>query len=413
MTVSTSEILDILRAYGIEPEERIEGADLPSALDHEFPEIGEIVEGETIYSTSIAEVLREPDVPEFQISVPEDPRILEWQAEIRAIAAAQRPENARRILERLREKEWDPPEPQCAWYCPIHFFGNGWGIYIRERCILSLATNIASFVDWSAVRSPITLVFRQLLRSAFYAFFLHEQFHHKVESLGFRLLIASKSDRFRPYKRKVYRRSFLTVDCLEESLANAESYRRLSEPRYTGRVERAIRGGLRDFLSATIPFQPPGYAQGLDYVSEDAYRDGLYKLQSQILDGALVPATLASHWSVAPNMIKALMDITDDIYVVLPKGARPIFRATSVDPGYTVSTGALVGALTKHYGYQRVAGGKGSHVKLKKPGSQTIIVPGDGAVLSPGIVKHALGALGGYPISRLPDLLDGRLRATA
>lgn len=32
----------------------------------------------------------------------------------------------------------------------------------------------------------------------------------------------------------------------------------------------------------------------------------------------------------------------------------------------------LVGALTKCYGYEKVAGGKGSHVKLKKPGAPTI-----------------------------------------
>jgi predicted RNA binding protein YcfA (HicA-like mRNA interferase family) len=110
-------------------------------------------------------------------------------------------------------------------------------------------------------------------------------------------------------------------------------------------------------------------------------------------------------------MITALADITDEIYVVLPLGALPIFRPTSIDPGATVSTGALVGALTRHYGYEHVPGGKGSHVKLKKPGAQTIIIPGNRPVLSPGVVKHALEAIGGYPISKLPDLLQGRLRA--
>ena len=123
------------------------------------------------------------------------------------------------------------------------------------------------------------------------------------------------------------------------------------------------------------------------------------------------PPPHEKHWSVAPNMITALADITDDIYVVLPRGVRPIFRPTSLDPGATVSTGALVGALTRHHGYEYVPGGKGSHVKLKKPGAQTIIVPGNRPVLSPGVVKHALEAIGGYPISRLPELLEGRLRA--
>ena len=47
------------------------------------------------------------------------------------------------------------------------------------------------FVNWYTVPRPIPpTITRQLLRSAFYVLYLHEQFHHKVESLGFRLLIA-------------------------------------------------------------------------------------------------------------------------------------------------------------------------------------------------------------------------------
>ena len=100
-------------------------------------------------------------------------------------------------------------------------------------------------------------------------------------------------------------------------------------------------------------------------------------------------------------MITALADISDNIYVLLPKDARPIFRPTWVNPGVTVSTRDLVGALTKHYGYEQVAGGKGSHVKLKRPVAPTITLTGNRPVLSPGLVKHALDALGGYPISRV------------
>ena len=238
--------------------------------------------------------------------------------------------------------------------------------------------------------------------------FLHEQFHHKVESLGFRLLISTGADRYRPYKANVYRRHYLTANCLEESLANAESFRRLGETRYAQRAERSIRKGVRKFLKVAMPAQPPGYAEGLRYLGEVAYRNGLYTLQSQVRDGTPQATTPAAVWAIAANMITAVADITDDIYVVLPRGARPIFRPTSVDPGATVSTGALVTALTKHYGYAHVPGGKGSHIKLKKPGAQTIILPGNRPVLSPGVVKHALAALGGYPITRLPDVLAGR-----
>ena len=163
---------------------------------------------------------------------------------------------------------------------------------------------------------------------------------------------------------------------------------------------------------ASFPTQPPGYAEAAKFLSEPPYRDGLRLLQSQVLDGTLMPATPATHWTIAPNVITALMDISDDIYVVLPLGARPIFRPTSIDPGATVSSRELVSALTKHHGYQEVPGGKGSHVKLTKPGAANIHIPGNRAAVSPGVVKQALNAIGGYPISRLPDLVAGRLART-
>jgi hypothetical protein len=252
MALPIDEILDILRTRGIEPHEELDGTDLPG--------IGEVGEGETIYSTSIAEVFGDSD------SVPalDDDRLSEWWREIeRIIQSEGLPGQFLRAQPKARK---EPPEPHCAWYCPIHFFGNAWGIYIRESCILSCAIEIAHFVDWRFVPNALARRYattRQLLRSAFYVFYLHEQFHHKVESLGFRLLIATATDRYRPYKTNVYRRSFRTVGCIEESLANAESYKRLSEPRYTRRHDKPILEGLRNFLKMSFPLQPPGYGYEL------------------------------------------------------------------------------------------------------------------------------------------------------
>lgn len=409
MPIPTSQILDVLREYDIHPLD-------DDYAEIDLPGIGEIEEGEGVYATSIAEIFGRGDGEEA-VTLDgldlDDPRIREWQGRLREIIDISTnggwPNGG--LMGRVLGRAAEQPEPHCAWYCPIHFFGHGWGIYIRESCILSHALDIAAFVHWPSVHLPHWAIVRDLLRSAFYVFFLHEQFHHKVESLGLRLLVSTGSDRYRPYKTNVYSRSFNTAACIEESLANAESYRRLGEPRYTQRVDPAIRDGVRAYLKWSIPQQPPGYREGVQFLSESPYRDGLYALQSQVLDGTVPPSTSKGHWSVAPNMITALADITDDIYVVLPKGARPIFRPTSVDPGATVSSRDLEGALTRHYGYRPVPGGKGSHVKLKKPGSPTIILPGNRPTVSPGVVKNVLDAVGGYPISRLPDLLDGRLVA--
>ena len=225
-----------------------------------------------------------------------------------------------------------PPEPHCAWYYPIHYFGNSWGIYIREECILSIAIQIACCVNWRSVNVSPHTIFWDLLRSSFYVLFLHEQFHHKVESFGFRLLVSTGTDLYRPYKRNVYRSTYLTYNCLEESLANAESYRRLNEVRYSNRVTPEIREGVRIYLKAALKKQPPGYREGIHYLSETNYRRGLYELQSRILDGTTSPTMRFENWSVAPNMIKSLANIADEIYVVLPVGRFPIFSPTTANP---------------------------------------------------------------------------------
>jgi hypothetical protein len=95
--------------------------------------------------------------------------------------------------------------------------------------------------------------------------------------------------------------------------------------------------------------------------------------------------------------------------MILPRNDRPIFNPTWIDPAATASSRVMEGALTRHYGYRPVPGGKGSHIKLAKDGAPTIVLPGNRPVLSPGIVKQVLGNFGGLPLSRLPDLLEGRL----
>lgn len=415
MSQTLENALSVLRAHDIDPYESEEDvADLPG--------VGTIEEGETVYATSLDDIFRDEPTetseglaPEWEWWEPnrDDERLSEWWREIWEIIRASEGQDGPLFSRRRRQREtYEAPEPLCAWYCPIHLFGHGWGIYIRERCIFHVALDIAAHVDWTAVKAsglrPAEIV-RQLLRSAFYVFFLHEQFHHKVESLGFRLLVTTGSDRYRPYKTKVYRPNFLKPTCLEESLANAESYRRLTEPRYRKRHAPPMLEAVKAYLALSIPRQPPGYAQGMNYVAEAAYRGGLYILQSQVLDGSLTATTPATHWSVAPDVITSLMSIDADIYVILPAGARPIFRAGSIDPGATASTAQLTSALTRHYGYAQTPGGKGSHVKLVKPNAPNIHLPGNRPVVSPGMVKQVLGVFGGYPISRLPDLLRGQL----
>lgn len=389
------DVLDVLREYGIEPDEDA-GADVQTVADMppDMPEVGTIESGETIYATSL------DSVRDAEIELPEDRSLEDFWGLLEQIIAGR---------ENVPWTEFGEAfEPLCAWYCPIHYFGHGWGIYIREKCILGTALDVARHVNWPAVTKlqlSAADIARQLLRSAFYAYFLHEQFHHKVESLGFRLLIATGADRYRPYKSNVYRKTYRTSNCLEESLANAESYLRVSEERYKKRQHLPFRNALQSLLKASFASQPPGYREALSYLTETTFRSGQQSLHSAMLDGLYPPSTPSGRWVVAPQMIRALMNIDADIYVILPSGAQPLFKPTSIDPGVTISTDQAKKALIRKYGYAEVSGGKGSHVKLTKAGAKPIVLRGHQAALSPGLLKHVLAQLGDYPLSRAREIL--------
>ena len=142
------------------------------------------------------------------------------------------------------------------------------------------------------------------------------------------------------------------------------------------------------------------------------YRPAHFFLVHELLRSLTGVCRTKHHFIIGPllvfNVITSLMDISDDIYVILPIGFRPIFRPTSIDPGFTVSSKNLIDALIRYYGYHLTPGGKGSHVKLTKAGAANIHIPGNRAVVAPGVVKQVLGAFGGYPLSRSP-MVYGKL----
>ena len=132
MAVPIEEVLNVLRERGVDPAEQSEHTETP-----ELPGIGEVEETETIYATSIDEVFRE----DGDVFNSDDGRLGHWWREVADIIVTQQG------ISDLRDIRREPPEPHCAWYCPIHFFGHGWGNYIREECILSTAADIARAVS--------------------------------------------------------------------------------------------------------------------------------------------------------------------------------------------------------------------------------------------------------------------------
>jgi len=288
----------------------------------------------------------------------------------------------------------------CAWYQPIHFFGPDFGIFIRQECAIKWAKWVARFLPGSIALSH--RVCRQLLRAGVYILFLHEHYHHKVESLGLRLHVATGKSCYLPYQTKVYRPAIGSDDQLEEALANADAFMRLSEPRYRSSISSPVVKALKEYLRWSFPYNPPGYRRATAYLTDFPFDCGEDVLQERVRLASLATVD-EDDWGCAPQMTRSILTVRQPIWWLVPRGSRPIVPVTS-SPIRTCSSDQLI-KLCESRGYEKVSGGKGSHVKLKKPNSPMVIVPGDRNNVSPGTARSTLKALGIQSLAVLPELV--------
>ena len=139
---------------------------------------------------------------------------------------------------------------------------------------------------------------------------------------------------------------------------------------------------------------PPGYQEGLRYITKRRFKMGLQELHCQLVEATPKPMSLKPYmWDIAPKMITGLMNIETEIYTVVRSGTSSIF-SSSFDPKYTTSSRNLEKALTKHWGYSKTPKqGKGSHVKYQRQsahGTSTIVLSGKRQDLPMKDLKDAL-----------------------
>jgi len=280
---------------------------------------------------------------------------------------------------------WD----RCAWYQPIHWYRWDAGIYVLDSCLRSTARGIARRVGLRTKVDRSRLA-RDICAAALGALFFHELYHHAIEAFAIRLHVVERIPRYPTYQRGVYSPMFHSPGALEEALANAYTYRRFRRP--TVEIRRAVQPAVIEaterYLSDQFAIAPPGYRDALRYVSNRSWVEGQRLLFSQVQEGVATPVRSLDDWSMGlPDLTADLIDIRDHLHLVTSPGATPLFPTF---PLYRpVDSRRFERALEKELGYQRVPGGKGSHVKLKAPGRPTLNLPGNRKDLKPGVLRDA------------------------
>lgn len=280
---------------------------------------------------------------------------------------------------------WD----RCAWYQPIHFHGPGWGIFIYDDCITDVARHLYDRLS----RPPLTVgLAKALLRAGFATLFLHEQYHHKTESLGLRLHVVEQASRYVPYFRTVYASAVGTDDLLEEGLANADAFLRLDTAPYTTWLGPTLKRLTRSYLKASFRASPPAYGLASGLLDREPFDRAEELFKAQVQEASLTPARPVDDFAIATRLNQSMFAVNQNIWTVASRGATPLMP---IRPGASVplSRVDLEKALVREGFTYRSDRGKGSHRVYQRDGSP-IIVLAHGKELSPVVLRNTAKALG-------------------
>jgi predicted RNA binding protein YcfA (HicA-like mRNA interferase family) len=292
--------------------------------------------------------------------------------------------------------EWDV----WAWYQPIHFFGPNWGIFITEDGLVECARRIAGATPPFGPGHHRNFA-KATLRAAFAVLFLHEQYHHKTESAAIRMHVVEQRAVYSPYHRSVYIPAKGSSGLIEEGLASADSWRRVTESAHKRWIGPSISRATRAYLKNSFPFAPPGYSEAQHFCGPYQFKAMEERFLASVQEAQSPPNRLdVSDFGNATYLNKSLFTLKQHIWTLVPHGV-PVVLPTR--PGIAPLQTEKLRRLIQNRGFTRVKGeGKGSHQKYRDGGGQMIILRSEKDA-SLGVLKSTAAALG-VNITKLEEL---------
>jgi hypothetical protein len=296
----------------------------------------------------------------------------------------------------------NPAWDHDAWYRPVHTHAYASGIHVRESAVSALALDLAATSAASAAPlAPTRENAQHLVRTAFLVLFLHQLFHHRVETLGLRLEVVHQRPRYLPYYRDAYARSAGTDDQLEEALANAFVHRSLGHRARSADVPVEVRRLAAAHVRERWTADEPSYREAAAYLTSTGWSRGLGELHARVDEGTATPSRRATWRHLGPDLTGVFLEPAVDVVAVAVEGQPAVLPRADVAPA---CSGAQMVALLERAGYEQPRRQKGPVLRLTCKGRAVAVVPPVPA-LPPGATARLLALIDATPAD-LPELLE-------
>ena len=137
------------------------------------------------------------------------------------------------------------------------------------------------------------------IRASLGVLYLHEAFHHRMESFAIGIETVEQTKIYCPYHDSVFKplRAQGSTTFSRSALATAESYRRLREDVYLTLGSRwDLRKAAKSPLSTWFATLPPGYRRASFFLSDGPFESALHQLFCQIDEAAIFPDRSPTEW---------------------------------------------------------------------------------------------------------------------
>lgn len=217
-------------------------------------------------------------------------------------------------LDRSHLDDKEAHADRLAWYRHHHARPHLWGIYIRDYGVKLYSSHIleALWTDYGIkgggstnpdfstpppYEVPKDELHSGIYQLAFQRLLTHEWFHFQVEYLAYVLEEITGETLFDDYKSDVYNEQFPSVECIEESLANASVARstrcvRLLSEALGGAEKHHPSLSWRSLLDQVVQ-GPPAYEAYRDYIDNDDFEECCEILATEIKTGDIALAQYA------------------------------------------------------------------------------------------------------------------------
>ena len=200
-----------------------------------------------------------------------------------------------------------PPADCLAFYLPFHYYHpTWWGVYLIFEGVVWLAGELIR-------RYGEGLTPDRAMQAARLFLYYHEAFHHKTECFATRLELTHRKPFYKTGFERFYQKTSMTVDCLEEGLANASALSECNKKFQHSILDCAMEGYVKE--------SPPGYDQGVKIRREFLSVRCRFAEANQGICLPLLPSKNPDIWKTAQHMFNGISNIKSRVNYVIPRSS--------------------------------------------------------------------------------------------